>query len=256
MKYGKTIALLVGSFALYYYGFIHFGTIKTSLDSITHYGLLSYILTYFIIGIPIFIGTWLISGYRNVLAELGLAGSFPKGIGLAFLFALPMFLGGFLFFEWKRELEVENMIAATLCAGFFEELYFRGFLFGQLFRHTRLGFLPAVLLGAVIFALGHLHQSPHVNELVGIFAITFMGAFFFAWLYVEWNYNLWVPIWLHTFMNLAWYIFDMDQTALGNTYANVFRALTIALAIIFTIRYKRKNGQPMTITRKTLLRQP
>ena len=48
----------------------------------------------------------------------------------------------------------------------------------------------AILIGALLFAFAHMYQSQDTMKLVGIFAITFMGAGLYAWLYVEWNYNL------------------------------------------------------------------
>jgi hypothetical protein len=158
-----------------------------------------------------------------------------------------MFIGGLLFFKFSQNIRIENLIAGTIVAGFMEELYFRGFLFGQLFRNTNWGFIPSILFGALIFAFGHLYQSQNIGELVGIFMITFSGAVFFAWLYVEWNYNLWVPILTHSFMNLSWSLFEIDHSALGDIKANIFRGLTILIAIVFTILYKRNRNEKLTI---------
>lgn len=85
--------------------------------------------------------------------------------------------------------------------------------------------------------------------------ITFFGAVFFAWLYVEWNYNLWIPIFTHTLMNVSWNLFEVDSSALGDIKANIFRGLTIITAILFTILYKRKKNQKMTINRQILILQ-
>ena len=79
----------------------------------------------------------------------------------------------------------------------------------------------------------------------------FSGAVFFAWLYAEWNYNLWVPILIHTLMNLSWNLFEIDNSALGDIKANIFRGLTILTAILFTIIYKR--NKKLTINRQTLM---
>ncbi|MBK8487660.1 MAG: CPBP family intramembrane metalloprotease [Bacteroidetes bacterium] len=256
MKSNKTIKNLIIvalSFIAFYLLFQNFKTIKVELDSITHQGIISYIATYFLIGIPIFIGTWIINKNRNILKYLGLSESMFTGIWTSALFTLPMFAGGLIFFNLSNEIEVQDLIAGTLIAGFMEELYYRGFLFGQLFKNTRLGFIPSIFLGALIFASGHLYQSQDLNELVGIFSVTFMGAVLFAWLFAEWNYNLWVPIFTHTFMNLSWMLFDSGTTALGGITANVFRALTIAIAILFTINYKKRHNLPFEINRKTLL---
>ncbi len=174
---------------------------------------------------------------------------------IALLFSLPMFLGGLGFFEFGREFSIPNLIAGTIVVGFVEELFFRGFLFGQLFKYTKLGFISSIILGAIIFALGHLYQSQDTFELIGIFSVTFMGAILFAWLYIEWNYNLWTPVFLHSLMNLVLHLFEMDQTSLGGMLPNVFRGLTVLLAIIFTIIYKKKKNQDLIITKDKLIRK-
>mgnify|MGYP003483250560 FL=1 len=82
-----------------------------------------------------------------------------------------------------------------------------------------------------------------------------MGAILFAWLYVEWDYNLWVPIFLHSLMNLSWHIFEMDETALGGAIPNILRGLTIFLAIVLTIIYKKRQNQELAITFKQLIKK-
>ncbi len=251
----KVILLVFLSFATYYFLFSTFKPIKVVLDKITQQGLISYVLTYFIIGIPIFLGTILIDKTTNIFKSLGLSSSILTAIWTSLLFTLPMFLGSFFFFKFNQNIDFEYLIAGTIVAGFMEELYFRGFLFGQLFKNTNLGFIPSVLFGAFVFAFGHLYQSQNISELLGIFMITFSGAIFFAWLYVEWNYNLWVAIFTHTLMNLSWSLFEVDNSALGDVKANVFRGLTILTAIIITILYKRSKNVKLSINKQTIMLQ-
>lgn len=233
--------------------FLSFKLIKVELDKITHEGLISYILTYLMIGIPIFAGTFLIDKSTSIFKNLGLSSSIFTAIWTSLLFVLPMFVGGLLFFKFNPQIDIQNLIAGTIVAGFMEELYFRGFLFGQIFRKTNLGFIPSIIVGAFIFALGHLYQSQNISELLGIFMITFSGAIFFAWLFVEWNYNLWIPILTHTLMNLSWNLFQIDNSALGDITANIFRGSTILTAILFTILYKKNRNKKLIINRQTLI---
>lgn len=245
--------LICVGFAGYYLFFVNFKPIKLAFDKITQQGLASYVLTYLVVGIPIFVATVLINKSTNIFKQLGLSASIVTAIWTSILFALPMFVGGLCFFKFNEHIDVQQLIASTIIAGFMEELYFRGFLFGQLFKQTNWGFIPSIILGAVIFAFGHLYQSQNFGELVGIFWVTFSGAIFFAWLYVEWQYNLWVPIFTHTMMNLSWHLFEVDNAALGDLKANIFRGLTILTAIVFTILYKKKNSQKLIINKQTLI---
>ena len=251
----KAIILTVVFFGVYVILKQYFSTIKENLDLLTKNGLLSYVLTYSFIGVPIFIGTYLINSKQNVLSNLGLNHNPIKPFFIALLFSLPMMLGGLFCFEFNKEISIPNFVAGTIVVGFMEELFYRGFLFGQLFKYTKLGFMSAIILGAIVFATGHLYQSQDTFELIGIFSVTFMGAILFAWLYVEWNYNLWIPVFLHSLMNLTWHIFEMDATALGGILPNIFRGFTIISAIVFTIIYKKKRNQELIITKDRLIKK-
>lgn len=251
MKWINALPLLL-AFVLYYALFEQFGSIKLKLDTVTGVGLFSYIITYFLIGLPLFAATFLTDRRELIFCSLGLCHSPLRMIGMASLFVLPMYVGGMFFFDFQPVLDWETLAARTLVAGFFEELYFRGFLFGLLFRKTPLGFVPSVVLGALVFGLGHLWQGTDFLNALGVFGVTFLGGVLFAWLYAEWNFNLWLPVFLHTFMNLAWELFEMDHNALGGWGANLLRAITIAAAIIFTLAYKKKRKLPLEVRRERL----
>ena len=136
----------------------------------------------------------------------------------------------------------------------FEELVYRGFVFGQLFRYARWGFLPAALLAALAFGSLHLYQGHDPVSALTAFGVTALGSIFFSWLYVEWNYNLWSVIWLHTLMNLPWIVFRVSTSgAVGDIGANALRLCTIILAIGLTVAYKRKQGLPYRIQINTLI---
>src|SRR5690554_3358477 len=137
----KVILFVFLSFSAYYFLFENFKPIKIGLDKITQQGLISYVLTYLIIGIPIFLGTFLIDKRTSIIKSFGLSANILTAVWTSILFTLPMFLGGLSFFKFSQQIDIENLIAGTIVAGFMEELYFRGFLFGQLFRKTNFGFI-------------------------------------------------------------------------------------------------------------------
>jgi membrane protease YdiL (CAAX protease family) len=191
-------------------------------------------------------------GYLRLMANLGLQKGLLRGLLFAAIAVSPMLISSAIVGKIDEELYLPDLLKTTLFAGFMEEYLFRGFLFGLLFRKIKWGFIPASLLGAVIFGMGHLYQGNTVAETLGVFFITAMGAVWFAWLYIEWDNNLWVPIFLHILMNLSWSLFEISDTALGGWYANLFRILTIALTVIITIHYNRKSG--LRINRRNLIR--
>jgi membrane protease YdiL (CAAX protease family) len=190
-------------------------------------------------------------GFKNIPEKLGL----NKGVIIGFLFSiitvLPMIVSSAIIGHIGDNLDFGTLLHNTFIAGFFEEYFFRGFLFGILFRKLKWGFIPASILGGVIFGLGHIYQGSTLIETTGIFAITTIGAVWFSWLYIEWEKNLWIPIFLHTLMNLSWILFEVSDNALGGVYTNLFRVITIALTIIITILYHKKRG--LNINRKNLI---
>jgi membrane protease YdiL (CAAX protease family) len=119
---------------------------------------------------------------------------------------------------------VPLLVLAQMRAAFREEVFYRAFLFGQLFRHGRWGFIPAVGLSALIFAFSHLYQATTLFEGAAIFVVTFVGAVWFAWLYVVWGDKVWLPVGLHFFMNLWWDLFRVGETAFSGALGRRCRA--------------------------------
>jgi len=218
---------------------------------------LAYFVAYLLVGLPLFVTAIVLFG-RQSLEALGMSRSLLKGFGLALLLTLPMFFGYAIVFDFNHDLSWRQMMLGAVFAGFFEELYFRAFFFGLLFRYTRLGFIPSILLGAtillgaIIFGSLHLYQSSEIGEMAGIFIMTFLGAGFFAWLYAEWKYNFWFIAWLHTLMNLSWMLFEAGDNALGGVWSNVFRVITIAIAVVVTLRIMKSKHAKQEVNRNSL----
>ena len=160
----KTLLMLLG-FALYFIGrlaifpcadgqkhsFYHM-TRPAFLDT-SDFGMLWNWFIAFILMIGIML---LMHKPNKIWGELGLADKrFCQSIGIGFLFTLPMFIVnaicGELDFTWTA-------IGISLMAGVCEEIYFRGYFFGQLFRNCRWGFLPASLITSLLFGLLHLYR--------------------------------------------------------------------------------------------------
>jgi len=165
---------------------------------------------------------------------LGLKNDLLRGLLYGFIFTLPMFIGyGFLAnfqFNFSLELLHKNLIMA----GFFEELIFRGFLFGILYYYGGWGFLSAIIIPSVFFGLGHLYQAESVSESITVFLFTALGSAGFAWFYLTWG-SLWMVIFLHSFMDLAWDVFSVQANAAGDLNSNIFRFITLGLVVVFSI---------------------
>jgi len=184
----------------------------------------------------------LLFGFRKIISVTGLQSNLPKAFIFSLISVAPMLVGSAFIADLRENLTFFGLLKSSLFPGFFEEFLFRGFLFGLLFCRFGWGFIPAGILGAMFFGVGHIYQGSNIAETIGIFLVTAMGAGWFAWLYIEWDKNLWVPILLHTLMNLSWSLFDVSNNALGGLYPNIFRAATIAITIIITIKYHKHRG--------------
>lgn len=203
---------------------------------------LSFTLAYILIGIPSFLILLMIHKPEDLMKSNGLSSGFFKALVPATIITVPMFIGYGTVFNLSDTITLKKIVVGCLCAGFFEELYFRGLLFGQLYRYTKAGFIPSALPGAIIFGLIHIYQGNSPASAAGVFAVTAIGALYFSWLYAEWKYNLWIVIWIHILMNFSWMLFSSGSNALGGLYSNIFRVASIITAIVLTLIYRKREG--------------
>lgn len=177
---------------------------------------------------------------KDILSALGLTRP-VRGLVVGLAITLPMGIGYAIVSQLNPDISAMDLLNQALMPGLYEEFVYRAFLFGLLFRFCGWGFIPAGLLSALIFGGAHLYQANDLGSALGIFAVTGIGGLWFAWLYIEWDKNLFVPIVAHILMNAYWGIFSMGTNALGGVYGNVFRSMTIALSIFLTVRYIKKR---------------
>lgn len=192
---------------------------------------------------------------NKVIDELGIRKGFIKGLTYGFLFTLPMFLGYYFIGHYNNDYSLVKNILFAFKDGFREEIFYRAFLFGQLFRIVKWGFIPSAATNGIIFGLSHLYQAHNIADSLGIFAVTFAGAIWFSWLFIEWKDNLWLPIFMHCFMNLSWDLFSTEETAIGGLMLNLPRILTIALSVYVTIKIAKSQNRKLDISKSNLLRQ-
>jgi len=252
----RTIKILLITFLSFGVYFVlddmFFNDFRTWLNGVINQFGISHVITYAVFGIPIILGATFMHGPKVLVDSLGLNKPVLKGVLFSLICTFPMFLGFAIVFDLNSEISLNTVLINLIAAAFFEELFFRGFLFGQLYRYTKLGFIPSVIIGALLFATLHLYQSEELSTLIGVFLTTLLGGILFAWVYTEWNYNLWVPIFLHLFMNLFWELFSVSDNAFGGIYSNVFRLITIALIIVLTVLNKRKKEIRLEINKNSI----
>ena len=216
-------------FALWYFNI----AVRPFEDSIGSSRTLHYTLNYLLAGLIPTGALFLLHARRDIASSMGLSHGFGTGLLFAVTATLPMIAGYAVIGEFDRELSADEA-------------------FTWIF--IRWGFLPAALLAALAFGSLHLYQGHDPVSALTAFGITALGSIFFSWLYVEWNYNLWSVIWLHTLMNLPWIVFRVSTSgAVGDIGANALRLCTIILAIGLTVAYKRKQGLPYRIQINTLI---
>ncbi len=89
--------------------------------------------------------------YKEIFSFLGLNGNLLKGFGAAVICTLPLYLVFPFYGNFNTELTFQVLYDKCILTGFKEELVFRAFMFGMLFRYARTGFFWAVILPALYF---------------------------------------------------------------------------------------------------------
>lgn len=202
------------------------------------------VMRYLICGVPMLGFLFCLHKKSDILNSLGLNGNVLKGLGFAALCCAPMLIGMPIIGSFNSNLTFDWFLRMVVIAAVFEEIVYRGFMFGQLFRYGKIGFIWAILLPAIFFGIGHLYQGDTLVESLMAFGVTALGALYFSWVYVECNYNLWVSIGLHMFMNFSWIVFPVEgnETSVGAFVPNILRVASIALTVILIIIYKKKSS--------------
>ncbi len=192
------------------------------------------------------------AGIFQAIRMLGLKMPIFRALIFAFIATLPMLIGFALTSKISNEISFKSIFLLTLFSPFIEELFFRGYVFRQLFRYAKWRFGLAVIIPSLLFALGHWYQATDWFELLGVSLITGLGSVVFCWVFVKWQDNLWAAFGVHAFMNLWWNVFAVDENALGDWFANAVRFASVILVVILTI-YKDKIWKPLQIEKENVL---
>jgi len=177
-------------------------------------------------------------GPRRSLRELYLAGPVLPGLLFGFVVALPMLLGFALTRRPAPDLSLANVSFLAVFFPLAEEIQFRGYAIGQLYRRAGWSSWLAILFVAIFFGLGHIEKGQSFSQMAGLFLLTGLGGATFSWLLIKWQ-SLWVPFSIHMFMNLWWEVFSVSRTALGGWFPLALQIITAILAIMGTLYLKR-----------------
>lgn len=190
---------------------------------------------FFLYGIvaPILLMTLIDGGASRFVGELGLIKNPLPALLFGFVVTAPALIGFALKASINQSLTVRDILMGGLFFPFVEETFFRGFLFGQLYARAGWNFWFAAVVPAAVFAFSHINQSQDPTEIAGIMAITGLGSFLFSYVFMQWGGNIWAPFACHALRNISWSVFAVDDTALGDQAANIFRFATIVLALGF-----------------------
>lgn len=212
---------------------------------------LAVFIMHMIVCLPIVVVLLLLNRPKDFFRHLGLDGNFIKGMVFALISTLPLFIAFPVVGDFNGGLTWDKLVRSAVIAAFFEEVIFRGFIFGQLFRYCKIGFWWSVIIPSLLFGSIHLYQGNDPLSSLAAFGVTFVGGLFFSWIYVKWDFNLWCPVGLHFFMNMSWLLFTVEgnSVAAGGLASNIFRVLSVAAAVSLTAAYRYRAGKrPLLLT--------
>lgn len=161
-----------------------------------------------------------------------------RGLAIGLGCSIPMLGLGLL--GGLQDADYRYMYASTLGAALSEEFVFRAFAFGLLVQLCGVGLWTSALFTGLLFGVCHISfrsafSEGIVDQLDFFLLLTALGGVLYAWLYHRSQYNLWLVISLHFFMNLWWTIFDLGGTSLGDLGATISRIACVTLAIFLLI---------------------
>jgi len=192
-----------------------------------------------------FIVTLCLAGFsfKKMLEMLGLNNGLATAFLLALLASLPMIVGLPLLHGFRHGVSFMDIWFNGIHPGYHEEIVFRGFLTGILVRYGKWPAVIPLILSSALFAMGHLYQAHNLPESVTVFLMAFGAGTGFYLFYKYSNWNLWFPIFLHSFMDTSTVISNWNGNILMNFQDNIFRGATLAIAIFIVVRIsiKAKN---------------
>jgi membrane protease YdiL (CAAX protease family) len=154
----------------------------TTIIGQTVWGGIAYFLIYAVIGaalcgvgIPLY---WTVVVRKRPISDLGLTSRRAwLSIALQMVFAVLLFIPTLLKMTLPPLQNLIPLIALALTIGFFEAIFWRGWVLLRL--EESFGLLPAILLGSVLYAAYHIGYGMPSSEMVFLFFVGLMYAVVF-----------------------------------------------------------------------------
>jgi len=131
--------------------------------------------TLFGIGLPLY---WMTVVQKRPLSDLGIT---TRGLGLSIIlqliFSALQFSGTLAKTQMPSFATVLPLVALALCIGFFEAIFWRGWVLLRL--EESFGMIPAILIGSALYAAYHIGYGMPSSEMFFLFFIGIMFAVVF-----------------------------------------------------------------------------
>ncbi|MCX6248015.1 MAG: type II CAAX endopeptidase family protein [Bacteroidetes bacterium] len=179
--------------------------------------------------------------FKKMLEMLGLNRSIALAFVLALSAALPLILGMQYLHGFNKETGLTDIWINGINPGFYEEILFRGFMIGILVRYAKWPAIIPIVLSSLLFAMGHLYQAHNISESIIVFCTAFGAGAGFYLFYKYTNWNLWFPLFLHSFMDTATTISNWHGSITMSLQDNIFRGITLFIAIYISYRISKNE---------------
>lgn len=128
--------------------------------------------TVFGLGLPLY---WMVVVRKRPLADLGISMRWlGLSLALQLVFAVLQFSGAWKSIDLPQMEKVLPLITLALAIGFFEAVFWRGWVLLRL--EEAFGLIPALLLGSALYAAYHIGYGMPMDEMIFLFFIGLMYA--------------------------------------------------------------------------------
>jgi len=177
-KPGKDLLVVALSWVLVV-GALHTATVVVGSDV---WGGMAYFVLYAVVGAMLFgVGLplyWMVIVRKRPLSDLGFTTRWlGVSLVLQLVFAAFQFMGTLAKAQLPPFEEFLPLLALALCIGFFEAVFWRGWVLLRL--EESFGTIPAILLGSALYATYHIGYGMPSDEMIFLFFIGIMFALVF-----------------------------------------------------------------------------